>query len=112
MQAKLISFSISKDCVIITYSLDGKEINAIIEPFSFCTHLKDLNVIENRKMVGDTLMVSYLGGWIQWRMFVCDSQMDCVYTDGFLQVLLERHLDTEMFKELHHASGNCKFSFN
>lgn len=110
---KLIAFSISKSSVILEYSKDGKELIAIIEPYLFATYLVDLGVISDRVInSGGTLMVAYLGGWITFRMFVFDSQIDGIYTPLLLDGILERHEDSEFLKTVFHTNGNDNFSFN
>jgi hypothetical protein len=110
---KLIAFSISKSSIILEYSKDGKELIAIIEPYLFATYLVDLGIISDRVInSGGTLMVAYLGGWITFRMFVFDSQMDGIYTPVLLDGILERHEDSEFLKTVFHSNGNTNFSFN
>jgi hypothetical protein len=111
---KLIAFSISKSSIILEYSKDGKELIAIIEPYLFATYLVDLGIISRpgNKFRQDTLMVAYLGGWITFRMFVFDSQMDGIYTPLLLDGILERHDDSEFLKTVFHTNGNTNFSFN
>jgi hypothetical protein len=110
---KLIAFSISKSSIILEYKQEDKEVISIIEPYLFCTYLVDLNVIGDRIInSGNTLMVTYLGGWITFAMFVFDSQTDCIYTPALLDAILERHSETEFLKTVFDTKGNANFSYN
>jgi hypothetical protein len=110
---KLIAFSISKSSIVLEYTKDGKELIAIIEPYLFATYLVDLGVISDRIIDSrGILLVGYLGGWITFRMFVFDSQMDAIYTPLLLDGILERHEDSEFLKTVFHTNGNDNFSFN
>ncbi len=105
----LISWSVTKDCLILTYSLNGKEINAIVEPYTVSTYLVDLEVANDRAVMLGKLAINYRNTWMEWKQFIVEARVVIEYR---MQDILERHCQTEIIKSALHTHGNCNYSFN
>lgn len=107
MMSKYLSFSISKDCVILTYLWDAQEVTAVIEPYTFATYLSDLKIVNDR--MNDSLQklhIDFNGEWMTWREFIIESQTRRIYTNELLQRITERHHETESIKNAYYALNN------
>lgn len=102
MNPQLISFSLQKESVIITYLQDGNEINAFIEPYQFCTYLVDLEVINDRgRFRGETIFnYSNSGNWYSWETLISTPNMIAKFTNELMTKVLIRHIETENIKTL------------
>lgn len=103
MKTTHISYSITKNCVILTYLVNGIEINALIEPFQFCAYLRDLNLIEG---ITRGLLVHYNCHWLTWLEFMVESSIMKLFTDEVMQAITEHHHESEAKKAQFFALNN------
>lgn len=100
---KLISFSINKDFLTITYSLNGKEIHALIPPFTASTYFVDLGIAQGRGKPLGKLSLLLRNTWMEWRQFIIEAGIVIEYR---MPEILERHHNVEALKHVHYTINN------
>lgn len=105
----LISWSVTKDCLILTYLLNDKEINAMVEPYTVSTYLVDLEIANDRAVIFGKLAINYRNTWMEWKQFIVEAR---VILDYRMEDILKRHVQTELIKSAFRTHGNCNYSFN
>jgi hypothetical protein len=91
MTPKLITYSISKDSLIIEYSIDSKEIIAIIEPYTASTYFIDCGIAQGRDKNSICTVIKYQDQWLTWREFIIEARFKI---SEAIEEILIRHIQT------------------
>lgn len=102
-ELEFISYSISKDSLIITYIANGHEITDPIGTYEAATYFVDCGIAKDRAMILGHLAISYKNTWITWRDFIIEARTEI---SDRIEDILARHFCTEILKREYLALNN------